>query len=246
MERLLAVYESGAYDLIVLDTPPTRNALDFLDAPGRMLQMLQAGVLKWLTPGTGGFSSKRAAAVLFGRGQKALFSVFERFVGAEVFSGMSEFVDAMSDLLDGMARRADRVATLLEGSRVAFVLVAAPNRIALTEALFFHQRLVEGGIHLAGLVLNRVQTEPPAECIETFKGPLAAELADRSEDPGWEQAAEELWAAGLAGVERFRQEQEQCLRLRRALGDALPLAQIPELDGPAHDLSGLSAILPYL
>ena len=134
MEKLLEVVRSERYDLVVLDTPPTRNALDFLEAPERMMAILQESIIKWIAPSSGRFSASRAGALLFGRGQQAMFSMFERFVGENVLRGISEFISSFSGLLDGMRSRAAEVMALLRSERAAFVLVASPSRIALSEA----------------------------------------------------------------------------------------------------------------
>jgi anion-transporting ArsA/GET3 family ATPase len=245
MEQLLDVVARGDYDLVVLDTPPSRNALDFLEAPGRMVAMLADGALKWLRTDEGSrFSASRAGSLLFGKGRQAMFGVFERFLGTEVISGISEFVTAMGGLLDGMRIRAGEVKLLLEGDAVAFVLVASPNRISLSEALYFHERLAEAGISFQAFVINRVR-------------PTSADLLDvprssegifeaRPDDAPWNEVVDAVWAnhrrrARWAAVDRHHID-----ALKEHAGDSLPYVEVPELEGEVHDLEALSRLLEFL
>ncbi|MDP6945478.1 MAG: ArsA-related P-loop ATPase, partial [Myxococcota bacterium] len=158
MERLLEVSRDDDFDLVVLDTPPSRNALDFLEAPSRMVRMFAEGGLRWLRLAEGGgFSSSRAGRALFGKTRQAMFSVFERFTGSEVISGIAEFVSLTSEIFDGMKVHASEVMDLLRGDTATFLLVASPNRISLSEALYFHDRLEEAEISFEGFVINRVR-----------------------------------------------------------------------------------------
>ena len=246
MEKLLQLHRSGDYDLIVLDTPPTRNAIDFLEAPSRMIAILQEGILRWLIPGEGRFSSARAGIILFGKGQQALFRLFERFTGAEVLTGIAEFMGAFSNLLDGMRSRASEVLSLLQSEQVAFVLVASPRRLALAEAGHFHERLGQGGVSVRGLVLNRVR--PPLDAGAQTR-PMDAEaegLTRRSDDAEWNALVERVWVTYQGERRRQLAEAQVADELERQFGRGLAWVELPEKEGAIHDLETLTALLPHL
>ena len=245
MEKLLEVVRSDRYDLVVLDTPPTRNALDFLEAPDRMMAILQESIIKWIAPSTGGFSAARAGALLFGRGQQAMFSMFERFVGSDVLKGISEFISSFSGLIDGMRSRASEVMTLLRSEQAAFVLVASPSRVALSEALFFHDRLVESDIPVCGLIVNRVrgdaqdfQANPPETAWEAGFRP--------AEGVGRDALVDSMWDRYLAWQQQCQSDDRSITELHGHCGWQLPLVRVPRLEGEVHDLEALSQIADLL
>ncbi len=244
MEKLREVVEEGVYDVVVLDTPPTRNALDFLEAPGRLLAMLHDGALKWLVRPEGKrWSAARAAATIFGKGQQAMLNVFERFVGGDVLHGISEFVTAFAGLLDGMGRRAAEVMELLRGDEAAFVMVAAPNRIALSEALYFHDRLNEAEIPFRGFVINRVS---PPVAGDLPKTAVAAGFPDAPDLPGWAEAVDAVWAHHKQRRRQAAIDQHHIEALQKHCGDDVPYVQIPTFEGEVHDLEALQRLLEHL
>lgn len=246
MEKLLQVHQSGDYDLIVLDTPPTRNALDFLEAPSRMIAVLQEGILRWLIPREGRFSSARAGIILFGKGQQALFRLFERFTGAEVLSGIAEFMGAFAQLLDGMRSRASDVLNLLRSDQVAFVLVASPRRLALAETSHFHERLSEGGVAVRGLVINRVR--PPLALQDRADVPDAASegLPKRSDDLEWNAMVDEVWTTYQNERARQLAEAQVAEELERQFGRGPAWVEVPEKEAAIHNLETLTMLLPHL
>ena len=245
MEKLLEVVRSDHYDLVVLDTPPTRNALDFLDAPSRMLGILEDSIIKWIAPKSGRFSASRAGARLFGRGQHAMFSVFERFIGSEVLSGISEFISSFSGLLDGMRSRASDVMALLSGDETAFVLVASPSRISMDEAMYFHDRLGESGIQVRALVVNRTAPGGSAPAGKPPSSPFEAGFS-RSEGAGRDELVESLWTSYRSALKQGHIDQRNTNELHRHCGSGLALAQIPLLAGEVHDLGALSEVAHLL
>ncbi len=245
MEQLLDVVARDDYDLIVLDTPPSRNALDFLEAPGRMVAMLADGALRWLRSDEGSrFSAARAGSLLFGKGRQAMFGIFERFLGTEVIGGISEFVTAMGGLLEGMRTRAAEVMELLKSDAVAFVLVASPNRISLSEALYFHERLEEAGIPFEAFVINRVR--PTSAALLDVPRDSGDVFASRPEREGWDEAVAAVWRnhrrrARWAAVDRHHVD-----ALRKAAAADVPYVEVPEIEGEVHDLEALQGMLGYL
>lgn len=237
MEKLLELCRDHRFDVVVLDTPPTRNALDFLLAPARLLAVLDGGALKWLQQ-TSGFSATQAGLRLFGRGREALFSVFERLTGAEVVRGIAEFVSAFSALLDGFGRRAAEARTLLEGTDAAFILVAAPNRGALSEALIFREQLRGQGLPFLGFVVNRMPPEE-GQLAEIPRTPEALGLRGPGDDPAWTACAEAALLCWRARVREASMARQHVANLRERCGDSVIYHLIPEAEAPPSSVSEL-------
>ncbi len=248
MEKLLEVHGSDRWDLVVLDTPPTRNALDFLDAPDRMMRIVEQGAMKWLGAARDDskrFSAARAGLKIFGKGKEKLFAIFERFTGSEVVQGLSEFATVFGGLMPGFRARAEGVTKLLTSEETSFLMVASPNRVALAEALYFHKRLTEASMPFEGFVINRVKalrTSPG----RTPATPWAAGFRRRPEIPGWDQAVEAVWGNHRRRVHLAAADREQIEGLRGRCGEGLLYEEVPELDADVHDLHALRRILDHL
>ena len=154
MEKLYELHTEGDYDLIVIDTPPTRNALDFLEAPKRMTSFLEGRLLKWfLLPALGGgkgvFKVMNFAAAQFLR-------VVQKVIGAQLLKDTADFFANFEGMYEGFKERAQEVYELLRQNETAFVVVTAPTAQAVDEALFFAGRLNEYDLPFGGLVVNRI------------------------------------------------------------------------------------------
>ncbi|MGH2817951.1 MAG: ArsA family ATPase [Actinomycetota bacterium] len=154
MEKLYELYGDGKYDLIVIDTPPTRNALDFLDAPRRMTDFFESRVLRWfllpyMKAGGGMMRVANVAAATFLR-------VVKRIVGAEALEDTAEFFGSLEGMYEGFKQRARDVAALLKSDATSFVVVTSPSEDSVTEATFFAARLDESDLPFGALVVNRV------------------------------------------------------------------------------------------
>ncbi|MGH2808878.1 MAG: ArsA family ATPase [Actinomycetota bacterium] len=154
MEKLYELYGQGGFDLIVIDTPPTRNALDFLDAPKRMTDFFESRVLRWflipyLKAGGGVMRFANVAA-------SAFLKVVTRIVGADVLQDTAEFFGNLEGMYDGFKQRARDVARLLQSDVTSFVVVTSPSADSVSEATFFASRLNESGLPFGALVVNRV------------------------------------------------------------------------------------------
>jgi anion-transporting ArsA/GET3 family ATPase len=145
-EALYSFVESGSYDLVVLDTPPSRNALDFLDAPKRLSSFLDERIVSMFLPKKSGFF--RAASQL-------VESVFARIFGAGFFEDLQAFLHAFSGMFDGMRSHSENVRTLLSSPESAFLIVSATEPEAVAESVFFREKLRELNVPFAGYILNR-------------------------------------------------------------------------------------------
>ncbi len=169
----LALYElaqSGGFDLIVLDTPPTANALDFLDAPKRIAAAVSSPALKWFArpvAASGRLSFQRLWA-----GGALVLRRLAKLVGSTFLDDLAAFLVDFQGVLGGFLTRANAIDRLLRGSEVAFLLVLVPAAAAVDEALYFHGRLREAGVPLGAFIANRVAPAPGL----TEAGALAAAL----------------------------------------------------------------------
>jgi len=156
VERLFEVADEGGYDRVVLDTPPTRQALDFLEAPDRIVSFLDSGALKialkpWFDEG----GHLRVTSRLWFVG-RSVEGFLDRVVGLGLLRDMAEFFQAFAPLFDGFRERALKVQELLRSSRTRFVLVAGPGEESIPDTMFFARRLRERGYHLGPVVVNRL------------------------------------------------------------------------------------------
>ena len=227
IEKLHELHQEGRYDLLVLDTPPTRNALDFLDAPRRLSEFIDSRTLQVFTaPG-------RLGLKVIGRGTGLAFSVMKRATGIDLLEDLGEFFRSFGDMTEGIRERAGRVNALLADSRTAFVLVTSPRRDALEEAAYFHHRLMEAGLPFAGVVANRVhQAGGPTD---------AGELADLLGDP----LARKVIRTYEEERRLAERDHENLAELRGRLGRK-PMIEVPHLHDDVHDLDGLRQMDVYL
>src|SRR5256714_1248168 len=150
MEKLFELHSEGRFDLLVLDTPPTRNALDFLEAPRRLTQFIEGRSLKVFMKPTG------IGMRLAGRGVSAMFGILRRIVGFDLLADISEFLQAFSGMVDGFQERAKRVNELLADPGTSFLVVCGPQGEPIDEAVYFHRKLVEAKLPIGGVIVNKV------------------------------------------------------------------------------------------
>ncbi|MFJ2186361.1 ArsA family ATPase [Kitasatospora sp. NPDC087861] len=242
MEKLGQLRAAEEWDLIVVDTPPSRSALDFLDAPNRLGSFLDGRVIRILTAPAkvGGRSAMR----FLNAGMGLLTGTLGKIFGAQLLTDVQTFVSAMDSMFGGFRERADRTYQLLKAPGTAFLVVAAPERDALREAAYFVDRLAADRMPLAGLVLNRVHGSGAPQL--TAERALAA--AEALEENGSEHASPEaeLLAAGLL---RLHAERMQIMGRERRTRDRfvsvypdVPIVEVAALPGDVHDLDGLRAI----
>ncbi len=151
MEKLHELHATGRFDVIVIDTPPTRNALDFLDAPRRITRLLDNRLFRLLIMPTQSYLK------LVGAATQRILRTIARVVGAEVVDDAVAFFEAFEGMEQGFRDRAQAVITLLSDDATAFVVVASPRRDATHEAVFFADKLIEAGLGVDGVIVNRMQ-----------------------------------------------------------------------------------------
>src|SRR4051812_5330939 len=168
--KLYELDQEGGFDLLVLDTPPSRNALDFLDAPGRLTGFFQGRAIRvFLRPaGLGGR--------LLGRGTGIASGLLQRVTGVDLLRDLSVFFRSLGGMIDGFTERAQRVGALLEDPATTFLIVTAPRHDPAEEAMFFHRKLEAAGMPFGGLVINRVHAAPNG-ALPSFGGALGERVA---------------------------------------------------------------------
>ena len=229
MEKLLELSADPRFDLVVLDTPPTRHALDFLEAPERLMGFLDTSVLRYFLKPY--FVAGRLTLKVATRTGALALGLADRFLGLQFLQELSEFFLAFEGMYDGFKARAAQVHDLLRGPAAGFVVVAGPARLAMDEALYFHRRLRESRMPFVAFVVNRVHPDPA--------------FAARAEDPERPPALDPDLADGLVAI--FRDQQRVARRERRAIArmaqeTSEPMVIVPELDADVHDLRGLKDV----
>jgi anion-transporting ArsA/GET3 family ATPase len=234
MEKLFELHSDGRFDLLVLDTPPTRNALDFLDAPKRLTQFIEGRSLRVFMRPSG------LAAKVAGRGASLALSVFKRIVGFDLIADLAEFFNAFSGMVDGFQARAKRVNSLLAGRRTCFLVVCGPQGEPIDEAVYFHRKLVEAKLPFGGMIVNKVHY--PAERLRGEGDDLEARLAEKLGDADLARRVADNFADYQALAERDARNIERLATEMRASG----VIRVPYLDEDVHDLAGLAEINRYL
>jgi anion-transporting ArsA/GET3 family ATPase len=228
--KLHELAQEGRWDLLVLDTPPSRNALDFLDAPDRLRAFFEGRALQTLLRGGG------AGLRLIGRGTGVVLGLLRRVTGAELLSDLSEFFRLLGGLLGGFRERAEQVEALLRAPGTTFLLVTSPEREPIAEALFFQQRLRTARMALCGAIVNRMH----ADELSGEDGLLDDLPAQLERAAGLAPALARSVAAAFADEHALaRRDVANVAALAERLGPDVPLLQVPLLDEDVHDVEGL-------
>ena len=243
MERLFELHETGDYDLIVIDTPPSRHALDFLDAPERMADFFSSRLLRWITMPyrLGGARAGRLGYLA----TKPFYQVADRILGSKFLEDIAEFFLLFQTMYDGFVRRARAVTTLLREADTTFVVVSTLEPAPLHEAEFFMAELSRRRLRLGALVLNRVLAP-------VFGDPVARAAALRLaiESDGSTEGApvEQLVAVALArNFLRFSALAEhEASQLRRLASKPEVVVKVPQLDGDITSVDGLARVADRL
>jgi len=226
VERLFEVANEGDYDRVILDTPPTRQALDFLEAPERIVGFLDSGALRvalkpWFAPD---------GALRRGRVRRRVAGLLDRLVGLGLLREMAEFFQAFAPLYDGFRHRSREVQALLRKPDTRFLLVAGPGESRIPDTLFFARRLKHAGHHLAGIVVNQMHPDG--------SGSAAAREGGRTSAPAAPAAS-----AGVGLLEWLGERDARGLvALRQLVTDGTPVADLALLAEPPTGLAALEAL----
>ena len=244
MERLYEIHSDGDYDLIVVDTPPTRNALDFLDAPQRMADFFSSRLLRWLIVP---YRSR-----LVNVATKPFYTIADRILGTEFLGDISEFFILFQSMYDGFVERSESVGRLLSDRRTTFMVVSTREAVPRREAEFFAEQLNARKLHLGAIVLNKVLPS-------YLRGSEGTEVAEALKDRSEELAA--ALAPTLLAVDPSLGDTDQIVRVLNEVADSylnfqvvalremeeqatlsvMPdvLATVPFFDTDLYDLGGL-------
>jgi anion-transporting ArsA/GET3 family ATPase len=235
MEKLFEIWAEDRYDLLVLDTPPSRNALDFLEAPRRLTQFIEGRSLQVFLRPTG-FATK-----LIGGGTSMALSVLKRITGMDLLSDLQEFFQAFSGMVGGFQERAKRVNELLADDQSTFLVVCGPQGEPISEAVYFHRKLVEARLPFGGVIVNKVHYE-----LDDVVSGDAASLGDALTGAlGSEDLADRV-AANFADYEALAHRDRRNVRRLAKEMRTRAVIEVPYLDRDVHDLAGLMEINRYL
>ena len=241
MERLYEIHQSGRYDLIIVDTPPTRNAIDFLEAPERMADFFSSKLLRWLTAP---YRSR-----LLNAASKPFYSMADRILGSQFLEDIADFFILFQTMYDGFVERARFIERTLADRCTTFVVVSTLDTAPATEAEFFIEALAERELHLGALVLNKVL---PSFLVDNEAGAMAvqvcrdsASLAARLVDEGVDgitdaDQVERVLTEVAESFVNYRvvasREADEAARLGTRPG---LVAKVAYLESDVHDLGGL-------
>jgi anion-transporting ArsA/GET3 family ATPase len=231
--KLYDLHHEGGFDVLVLDTPPSRNALDFLDAPDRLTDFFEGRALKVLLVPTG------IAARVMAKGTAVVFAILKRLTGADLMDDMAVFFRALSGLMDGFKERAAGVKALLADPATTFLIVTSPEREPVAEAIFFRGKLREAAMAFGGLIVNRVTvvatdgSDPTAIQADLRAGGLDDALAAKVA-----QSAADLQLLAMRDARSIE-------HLKVQLDEPDPIV-VPRLDGEVQDIEGLLALCDAL
>ncbi len=247
MERVLEVAAEDDHDLLIVDTPPSQHALDFLNAPERLIKLLDGSMLQWLLRPYG--MAARVQFDLFRHSSATALKFLERITGVGLLADLSDFLLAFSGMFDGFRQRAQRVGALMRDPSTAFLLVCAPEPASLSQVELFRSRLAGEGMTVAGVLANRVHPPPggadvaaDAARVPELGGEALAALAAAG-DPAFSSRPlpDRLARAWIDAV-------DACLADREALAGvaALPLHTVPQLTGDLHGMPDLARFADLL
>ena len=240
MEKLGQLVAANEWDLIVVDTPPSRSALDFLDAPNRLGRFLDGRMIRLLTAPAkaGGKAYLKVVAVSVGM----VARVFTKVIGGELLNDLSTFVTALESMFGGFRERAQQTYELLKQPGTAFLVVAAPEPDALREASYFVDRLSADAMPLAGVVVNRIRRAAAVARTEPLRAARAEVAADSITG---DDEAGRLARAALRVHAEIAAAADHDARMTRRFRSAhpnVPLTAVTALPSDVHDLAGLRVI----
>jgi anion-transporting ArsA/GET3 family ATPase len=247
MAKLHDFDRTGQWDTIIVDTPPTAHALDFLDAPRKLSEAIDSPAIEWFRKLQSGSGSGWS---FVGKTGSFVMKRLAKFVGSQFLNDLGVFFTEFNDILGGFRTRAEETFSLLRQPRVGFVLVASPEPMAVREALFFHERLVQAAMPFVGFVVNKVHPALPitvdepaiAAALSAHPGVAALGLAGTTRTI----AAQSLFAAHGELETRAEADRAAIAQLHTAGGAKALLVRVPLLRDDVHDVSRLVGLERYL
>ncbi len=242
-EKLHDVVTHGGYDLVVLDTPPSTHAMDFLDAPGRLARFTDRQIMKWfLAP----HEPQAGLGRLLMGTSSIVFRLLGHIFGRAFLDELSEFFQAFRELYDGFRSRSEEVIALFRARDTAFLVITAPNEASVETARYFLGELRGRGMRCAGAVVNRChlvsEQVPDVALLSGLASALSADLSPHT--------AETLLARLGAADRRLRElaqaEARRIDHLRRAMAPGQAMWRVPRMEGEVHDLRALTATAEHL
>jgi anion-transporting ArsA/GET3 family ATPase len=254
MEKVFEMHESGEFDLIVVDTPPAQHALDFLEAPQRLLDFLDSRLVKMLIHPA--FAAGRFGFRLFHRGTQRVLHLLERVTGIGFLEDLSEFLSAFDAMSEGFRKRAHHVRSLLLGPDATFVLVSGPGHEAARNATDFLDRLEGYGVSLAGVFVNRMRLWPSDDALPSDEtAPRRADVealeAALRANEGAQYPAGIAAEAAVDAATRYAEWVRADARCAQPLRERIEAQGrfwgcIPEFERDVHDLSGLGRVADHI
>lgn len=238
MEKLHELHEDGGFDLIVVDTPPSRHALDFLDAPARLLRLLNNPIFRVLMVPTRTYLKIAGAAV------QAFIRTVSRVVGAEVVDDIVTFFRSFEGMEEGFRTRAARVVEILQQPETRFVLVTSPRRDAIEEARFFAEQIGDHDLAVDALVVNRVHPRFGTELSAGLRARVET-LRDLEFSRRTQRDARDRLAAryqNLAEFNEIAERERTYIETVRVRTRSAAVAFVPYLPHDVHDFVALAAI----
>jgi anion-transporting ArsA/GET3 family ATPase len=238
MEKLHQVRMDPQWDLIVLDTPPTQNALDFLDAPERLIDAIDSPATRWFVQAFQ--SSAKGTFSILGKGASLVFKGLSKFTGAEFLERVAEFIAGLNDMFGGFRERAGQVAQALRSPDVGFIVVTSPSPLAIREARFFSDRLREANMKRDGVVVNQVHpTYPDAT-------PSTEAIAEVLPDGAKPDLAGRIATALDDERRRGTTDRRETDALRKHIGGGVAFVEVPAFETDVHDLRALARVASHL
>ena len=244
MEKLYELYQKGVYDLIVLDTPPTRHALEFLDAPKRLTDFLDDSTLQWFIKPY--FAVGKLGFNILKRATAKGFTILERITGLQVLKDISDFILSFSGMYDGFKQRASKVNELFRDEHVVFFLVNSTDQPSIEEAKYFYKRLKEGEMPFGGFIINKVHLDSDGlrqdfEKKEEFLSSIL-EVIPVEKREGWTPTIKKM----IENYEKFlilSKRDLLCIKELKAIDNGKNnLKLIPHLERDIYDIDGLMAM----
>ncbi|MFO1518747.1 MAG: ArsA-related P-loop ATPase [bacterium] len=238
MEKVYELYQKKEYDLLILDTPPTQHALDFLDAPQKMMHAITDSMLKWFLKPS--IFLGRTSFRFLEKGMRRVLKVFDNVTGYEFLQDLSTMLLSTAGLLEGFKERAEEVSALLRNSKTAFLLVTSPQSMVVKEALYFHEKILEYKLPFSGFIVNRVhEIKGLASQLPAISKALAHSSLSKEEQNQVNRVLSDYKTL-------IEQDRAQLKLLEEKIDNRKMLTLVPHLDSDVHDLAGLAELGKYL